>query len=131
MAKAKLLHVVGISKGFRLKIFSEKNLLIVIWKMGQIKHQHFVSQIVRWTAKIKQLTEQYKDVDVDEYKRIKEEKKQFQQQISSLKADNQRIRTQTESLKSDLSKTQGELAGLRVKFHFLYYQCQVWYLLVS
>ena len=99
--------------------------------MGQIKHQHFVSQIVRWTAKIKQLTEQYKDVDVDEYKRIKEEKKQFQQQISSLKADNQRIRTQTESLKSDLSKTQGELAGLRVKFHFLYYQCQVWYLSVS
>ena len=72
---------------------------------------------MRWTAKIKQLTEQYKDVDVDEYKRIKEEKKQFQQQISSLKTDNQRIRTQTESLKSDLSKTQGELAGLRVKFH--------------
>ncbi|CAH3109789.1 unnamed protein product [Pocillopora meandrina] len=71
------------------------------------------NEIVRWTAKIKQLTEQYKDVDVDEYKRIKEEKKQFQQQISSLKADNQRIRTQTESLKSDLSKTQGELAGLR------------------
>ena len=47
---------------------------------------------------------------------MKEEKKQFQQQISSLKSDNQRIRTQGESLKSELSKTQGELAGLKVGF---------------
>ena len=46
---------------------------------------------------------------------MKEEKKQFQQQISSLKSDNQRMRTQTETLKSDLSKTQGELVGLKVK----------------
>lgn len=47
---------------------------------------------------------------------MKEEKKQFQQQISSLKSDNQRIRTQAESLKSELSKTQGELAGQKVGF---------------
>ena len=47
---------------------------------------------------------------------MKDEKKQFQQQISSLKSDNQRIRTQGESLKSELSKTQGELAGLKVGF---------------
>lgn len=45
---------------------------------------------------------------------MKEEKKQFQQQISSLKTDNQKMRTQAESLKSELSKTQGELVGLRV-----------------
>lgn len=51
---------------------------------------------------------------------MKEEKRQFQQQISSLKADNQRMRTQSESLKSELSKTQGELVGLKVKLelHF-------------
>jgi len=61
------------------------------------------------------LTEQYKNVDADEYRRMKEEKKQFQQQISSLKTDNQRMRTQSETLKSDLSKTQGELVGLKVK----------------
>ncbi|KAJ7387617.1 hypothetical protein OS493_000952 [Desmophyllum pertusum] len=67
------------------------------------------NEIVRWTAKINQLTEQYKNVDADEYKRMKEEKRQFQQQISSLKADNQRMRTQSESLKSELSKTQGSL----------------------
>ncbi|CAH3021550.1 unnamed protein product [Porites evermanni] len=69
------------------------------------------NEIVRWQAKTNQLSEQYKNVDADEYKRMKEEKKQFQQQISSLKSDNQRIRTQAESLKSELSKTQGELAG--------------------
>lgn len=61
------------------------------------------------------MTEQFKNVDADEYKRMKEEKKQFQQQISSLKSDNQRMRTQTETLKTDLSKTQGELVGLKVK----------------
>ena len=64
------------------------------------------------------MTEQYKNVDADEYRRMKEEKKQFQQQISSLKSDNQRMRTQTETLKSDLSKTQGELVGLKVKCYF-------------
>ena len=73
-------------------------------------------QIVRWTAKTNQLSEQFRNVDVDEYKRMKEEKKQFQQQVSSLKTDNQRMRTQTESLKSELSKTQGELVGLKVMF---------------
>ena len=45
---------------------------------------------------------------------MSEEKKQFQQQISTLKSDNQRMKTQMESLKSDLSKTQGELVGLKV-----------------
>lgn len=60
------------------------------------------------------MSEQYKNVDTDEYRRMKEEKKQFQQQISSLKTDNQKMRTQAESLKSELSKTQGELVGLRV-----------------
>ena len=76
-------------------------------------------KIVRWTAKTNQLSEQFKNVDVDEYKRIKEEKKQFQQQISSLKSDNQRMRTQAESLKSELSKTQGELVGLKVMLSLL------------
>ena len=75
-------------------------------------------QIVRWTAKTNQLSEQFKNVDVDEYKRMKEEKKQFQQQIASLKTDNQRVRTQTESLKSELSKSQGELVGLKVELEF-------------
>ena len=56
---------------------------------------------------------------------MKEEKKQFQQQISSLKSDNQRMRTQTETLKSDLSKTQGELVGLKVKCCLGYYNS--WY----
>lgn len=49
---------------------------------------------------------------------MKEEKKQFQQQIASLKTDNQRVRTQTETLKSELSKTQGELVGLKVELEF-------------
>ncbi|XP_074635323.1 nucleoprotein TPR-like isoform X3 [Acropora palmata] len=71
------------------------------------------NEIVRWTAKTNQLSEQFKNVDVDEYKRMKEEKKQFQQQIASLKTDNQRVRTQTETLKSELSKAQGELVGLK------------------
>lgn len=73
---------------------------------------------MRWTAKTNQLSEQFKNVDVDEYKRMKEEKKQFQQQIASLKTDNQRVRTQTETLKSELSKAQGELVGLKVKLEF-------------
>ena len=49
---------------------------------------------------------------------MKEEKKQFQQQIASLKTDNQRVRTTTETLKSELSKAQGELVGLKVKLKF-------------
>ena len=86
-------------------------------KVGLTESRLFITfcfKIVRWTAKTNQLSEQFKNVDVDEYKRMKEEKKQFQQQIASLKTDNQRVRTQSETLKSELSKAQGELVGLKV-----------------
>ena len=69
---------------------------------------------MRWTARTNQLLEQYKNVDADEYRRMTEEKKQFQQQISSLKTENQRSKTQLEQLKNETSRTQGELSSVKV-----------------
>ncbi|XP_031574542.1 nucleoprotein TPR-like isoform X2 [Actinia tenebrosa] len=71
------------------------------------------NEIMRWTSKTNNLMEQYKNVNPDEYKRMVEEKKLFQQQIASQKTENQRTKAQLETLRANLNATTGELATLK------------------
>lgn len=69
---------------------------------------------MRWTSKTNNLLEQYKNINPDEYKRMMEEKKMFQQQIASQKIENQRTKVLLETLKASLTAATGELATLKV-----------------
>ncbi|KAK3745429.1 hypothetical protein QZH41_010253, partial [Actinostola sp. cb2023] len=73
------------------------------------------NEIMRWTTKTNNLLEQYKNINVEEYKRMTEEKKLFQQQIATLKAENQRTKIQLETLKTNAASTTDELATLKKK----------------
>jgi len=79
---------------------------------------------MRWTTKTNNLLEQYKNINVEEYKRMTEEKKLFQQQIATLKAENQRTKIQLETLKTNAASTTDELATLKVGNIFYCSSCR-------
>jgi hypothetical protein len=66
--------------------------------------------------------EQYKNINPDEYKRVMEEKRLFQQQIASQKTENQRTKAQLETLKATVSTNYSELTTLKVTYR----QLQFW-----
>ncbi|XP_048581842.1 nucleoprotein TPR isoform X2 [Nematostella vectensis] len=73
------------------------------------------SEIMRWSTKTNQLMEQYRNVDPDEYKRMTEEKKQFQQHVASLKSESQRSKTLLENVRNELTKTKAELTKVQAE----------------
>lgn len=78
-----------------------------------------ILQIMRWTTKTNNLLEQYKNINPEEYKRMLDEKKLFQQQIASLKTENQKTKVQLETVKNNLASTSEEISALQVKIFSL------------
>ena len=70
---------------------------------------------MRWTTKTNNLLEQYKNINPDEHKRMLDEKKLFQQQIASLKSENQKTKVQLETVKNNFASTSDEISALQVK----------------